>query len=144
MASSISFELHLEALDRLCYVCGEIIMKNGHEITPTLHADMVETFTIHSHLQTEVSPKGICYTCFITVKNFLKKKSEGKCINTSKRALLWVPHSADCQTCELYSTNKKGIMLPMFGSSKVPNSEKRGGHNNRGRDSNNSVVWGWG
>ena len=66
MASSISFELHLEALDRLCYVCGEIIMKSGHEIAPTLHADMVETFTIHSHLQTEVSPKGICYTCLLS------------------------------------------------------------------------------
>ena len=110
MASSISFELHLESLDRLCYVCGEIIMKNGHEITPTLHADMVETFIIYSHLQTEVSPKGICYTCFITVKNFLKKKAEGKCMNTSKRALLWVPHSADCQTCKLRTPQIRKVL----------------------------------
>ena len=35
-----STDFHVEAIDRLCFVCGSIIMKNGHHILPVLKEAM--------------------------------------------------------------------------------------------------------
>ena len=39
-----STDFHVEAIDRLCFVCGFIIMKNGHHILHVLKEAMSLTF----------------------------------------------------------------------------------------------------
>ena len=39
-----STDFHVEAIDRLCFVCGFIIMKNGHHILLVLKEAMSLTF----------------------------------------------------------------------------------------------------
>ena len=39
-----STDFHVEAIDRLCFVCGCIIMKNGHHILLVLKEAMSLTF----------------------------------------------------------------------------------------------------
>ena len=39
-----STDFHVEAIDRLCFVCGSIIMKNGHHILAVLKEAMSLTF----------------------------------------------------------------------------------------------------
>ena len=39
-----STDFHVEAIDRLCFVCGFIIMKNGHHILLVLKVAMSLTF----------------------------------------------------------------------------------------------------
>ena len=39
-----STDFHIEAIDRLCFVCGFIIMKNGHHILLVLKEAMSLTF----------------------------------------------------------------------------------------------------
>ena len=39
-----STDVHVEAIDRLCFVCGGIIMKNGHHMLPVLKEATSLTF----------------------------------------------------------------------------------------------------
>ena len=40
----MSTDFHVEAIDRLCFVCGSIIMKNGHHILLVSKEAMSLTF----------------------------------------------------------------------------------------------------
>ena len=39
-----STDFHVEAIERLCFVCGSIIMRNGHHILPVLKEATSLTF----------------------------------------------------------------------------------------------------
>ena len=102
--------LHTEAIERLCYVCGNIVMKKHHQITSPLSNEMEVVFSTSINLicQVNVAPSSICHTCWRTVKRCIKAKVEGLSFKSSKAPLEWYPHSVSCATCQLYISNKKG------------------------------------
>ena len=73
---------HHEAIGRLCYTCGQIILKNGHVIDENLKLNIAEMFSTKIEFTNNVTPSNVCHTCWRTVKHFFKK---GKYSNTSKK-----------------------------------------------------------
>ena len=102
-------DFHHEAIGRLCYISGQIILKNGLVIDENLKLNIADMFSTKIELTNNVTPLNVCHTCWITVKHFFKKKAEGKYFNTSKKLSVCVMHLDDCPTCELYHQNQKGI-----------------------------------
>ena len=60
---------HSEAIERLCFACGNIIMKNAHLIEPSLFQNIIEAFS------SNISPRNLCHSCWRAVKHFVKKQS---------------------------------------------------------------------
>ena len=56
--------LHVEAIDRLCFVCGCIIMKNGHHILLVLKEATSLTFERSINLLENVTSSNICHSCW--------------------------------------------------------------------------------
>ena len=54
-----STDFHVEAIDRLCFVCGCILMKIGHHILPVLKEAMSLTFE-----RSNVTSSNICHSCW--------------------------------------------------------------------------------
>ena len=54
-----STDFHVEAIDRLCFVCGCIIMKNGHHILLVLKEAMSLTFERSINLLENVTSSNI-------------------------------------------------------------------------------------
>ena len=54
----------MEAIDRLCFVCGFIIMKNGHHILLVLKEAMSLTFERSINLLENVTSNNICHSCW--------------------------------------------------------------------------------
>ena len=65
-----STDFHVEAIDRLCLVCGSIIMKNGHHILLVLKEAMSLTFERSINLLENVTLSNICHSCW-TRKGFV-------------------------------------------------------------------------
>ena len=59
-----STDFHVEAIDRLCFVCGFIIMKNGHHILFVLREAMSLTFERSINLLENVTSNNICHSCW--------------------------------------------------------------------------------
>ena len=59
-----STDFHVEAIDRLCFVCGCIIMKNGHHILLVLKEAMSLTFERSFNLLENVTSSNICHNCW--------------------------------------------------------------------------------
>ena len=59
-----STDFHVEAIDRLCFVCGFIIMKNGHHILLVLKEAMSLTFERSINLLENVTSNNICHSCW--------------------------------------------------------------------------------
>ena len=59
-----STDFHVEAIDRLCFVCGFIIMKNGHHILLVLKEAMSLTFDRSINLLENVTSNNICHSCW--------------------------------------------------------------------------------
>ena len=57
-----STDFHVEAIDRLCFVCGCIIMKNGHHILLVLKEAMSLTFERSIILLENVTSSNICHS----------------------------------------------------------------------------------
>ena len=59
-----STDFHVEAIDRLCFVCGSIIMKNGHHILLVLKAATNLTFERSVSCWTQKCPlfRGVRYS----------------------------------------------------------------------------------
>ena len=57
-----STDFHVEAIDRLRFVCGSIIMKNGHHILPVLKEAMSLTFERSINLLENVTSGQSCWT----------------------------------------------------------------------------------
>ena len=83
-------EFHAEALRGLCCVCCVFIFKNGYAVSSRF-GDMSRTF---NHLFDVISmPTQISHTCLRAVKYFLVKEEQGIPFSTTKRPLMWTPHS---------------------------------------------------
>ena len=59
-----STDFHVEAIDRLCFVCGSIIMKNGHHVLAVLKEAMSLTFERSINLLENVTSSNICHSCW--------------------------------------------------------------------------------
>ena len=59
-----STDFRVEAIDRLCFLCGSIIMKNGHHILPVLKEATSLTFERSINLLENVTSSNICHSCW--------------------------------------------------------------------------------
>ena len=59
-----STDFHVEAIDRLGFVCGCIIMKNGHPILLVLKEATSLTFERSINLLENVTSSNICHSCW--------------------------------------------------------------------------------
>ena len=59
-----STDFHVEAIDRLCFACGCIIIKNGHHILLVLKEAMSRTFERSINLLENVTSSYICHSCW--------------------------------------------------------------------------------
>ena len=66
---------HSDAIERLCFVCGNIIMKNAHLIEPSLFQNIIEAFSSNITTVENISPRNLCHSCWRAVKHFVKKQS---------------------------------------------------------------------
>ena len=64
---------HSEAIERLCFACGNIIMKNAHLIEPSLFQNIAEAFPSNITTVENISPRNLC--CWRAVKHFVNKLS---------------------------------------------------------------------
>ena len=64
---------HSEAINHLCFACGNIIMKNAHIIEPSLLSNIGEAFASNTAVIENISPRNQCHTCCRAVKHFPKK-----------------------------------------------------------------------
>ena len=107
---------HEEALDRLCFVCGEIV-KDNRSYTVEKNLDLLgkalncpEIFTIP-----DVTPTYICKKCHLT----LSKVNRGETVITGRKLMDWVECGPSCRTCELLLKRKekgsrKKVSMPLF------------------------------
>ena len=56
-----STDFHVEAIDRLCFACGCVIMKNGHHILLVLKEAMSLTFERSVNLLENMTSTNICH-----------------------------------------------------------------------------------
>ena len=96
---------HEEALDRLCFVCGEII-KDNRSYTVEKNLDLLgkalncrDIFTIP-----DVTPTHLCKKCHLT----LSKVSRGEIVITGRQLLDWMECRPSCRTCALLLKRKEG------------------------------------
>ena len=59
-----STDFHVEAIDRLYFVCGSILMKNGHHILFVLKESTSLTFERSINLLQNVTTSNICHSCW--------------------------------------------------------------------------------
>ena len=59
-----STDFHVGAIDRLCFVCGCIIIKNGHRILLVLKEATSLTFERSIYLLENVTSSNICHSCW--------------------------------------------------------------------------------
>ena len=69
-----STDFHVEAIYRLCFVCGSIIMKNGHHILPVMKEPMSQNFESSINLLENATSTNMCHSCWRTVKQFLSHR----------------------------------------------------------------------
>ena len=62
---------HSEAIERLCFACGNIIMKNAHLIEPSLFQNIIEAFPSNITTVENISPRNLCHSCWWAVKHFV-------------------------------------------------------------------------
>ena len=67
---------HSEAINHLCFACGNIIMKNAHIIDPSLLSNICEAFASNAAVIENISPRNLCHTCCRAVKHFMKKRRD--------------------------------------------------------------------
>ena len=53
---------HSEAIERLCFACGNTIMKNAHLIEPSLFLNIIEAFSSNITTVENISPRNLCHT----------------------------------------------------------------------------------
>ena len=99
----------VEALTRICYACGNIILKNGHRMSEQVSEMITEAFAMQN-AEENITPMQACHNCWRAAKHYSEKKALGQHhILTKVTVGEWLPHSFDeCITCNLYATNKNG------------------------------------
>ena len=61
---------HSEAIERLCFTCGNIIMKTAYLIGPSLFQNIIEAFSSNTTTVENISPRNMCHSCSRAVKQF--------------------------------------------------------------------------
>ena len=64
---------HSEAIERLSFACGNIIMKNAHLIELSLFQNIIEAFSSKITTVENISPRNL--SCWREVKHFVNKQS---------------------------------------------------------------------
>ena len=59
-----STDFHVEAIDWLCFVCGCILMRNGHHILLEFKEAVSLTFERSINLLENVTSSNICHSCW--------------------------------------------------------------------------------
>ena len=66
-------EFHSKAIERLCFTCGNVIMKNAHLIEPSsLFQNIAEAFSSNITTVENNSPRNLCHGFWRAVKHFVK------------------------------------------------------------------------
>ena len=71
-------DFHHEAIGRLCYICGQIILKNGHVVDENLKLNIAEMFSTKIEFTNNVTLSNVCHTCRRMVKHFFQEKGRGE------------------------------------------------------------------
>ena len=66
---------HSEAIERLCFACGNIIMKNAHLTEPSLFQYIAEAFSSNITTVENISPRNLRHSCWRAVKHSVKHQS---------------------------------------------------------------------
>jgi hypothetical protein len=121
-------EKHMEALERLCRLCGgsysryRVSYAVGNHVASLKRAFSLDVDEDLSH----VHPKSFCNKCYAILKRKENAEKENKVYLHCLEIIQWIPHSDDfCTTCSTYGTLRKG--------GRAKKSRK-----NRGAPSNNS------
>ena len=59
-----STDFPVEAIDRLCFVCGSIIMTNGQHILPVMKEATSLTFERSNNLLENATSSTLCHSCW--------------------------------------------------------------------------------
>ena len=107
MNKKIYVDSHEEALDRLCFVCGELCGKRFYLVGKYLDflsrgLKCAALFEIPG-----ITPINFCQKCYLGVLSV----TSGRAIHCARlRLLKWVECSPDCSTCSQLTEMKTGRM----------------------------------
>ena len=92
---------HLEAIEKLCFVCGQIIKKNSHSLSDkSLVIQMSERYCIKDLAEKVAGnkvPTKICHACFVNLRYYSSQRSLGKKCVTNQFPLPWNgPSNSPC------------------------------------------------
>ena len=76
---------HSEAIERLCFACGNIIMKNAHLIEPSLFQNIIEAFSSNitrKHFSKKPVLEGSETFCEKTIRHFFCCSPKAICLQT--------------------------------------------------------------
>ena len=98
--------IHEEALDRLCFVCGEMINleKYFYDVEKSLDLIGVALKCPDIFTMPGVTPHHICQTCYTT----LQRLKNGDILKSSKQLLDWGECGNNCETCAKMLKRKQG------------------------------------
>ena len=97
-------DLHEEALERLCFVCGELMKGVNYKVEDYIALlgralRCPDIFTIPG-----VTPHNFCKKC----SSALRLVDLGKTIETTRTLLEWTECTANCSSCAIVSKGKVG------------------------------------
>ena len=96
--------LHEEALNRLCFVCGQFVNESLiYEANKYLES-LGNAFNRMFMVVDGVTAKFLCHSCYRTTTHIEK----GDNLSTSKCPIEWKEHGNNCYTCSLYGKKKVG------------------------------------
>ena len=97
---------HEEALDRLCFICGEMINleKYFYDVEKSLDLIAVALKCPDIFTMPGVTPYHMCQTCYTT----LQRLKSGDILKSSRQLLDWEECSDNCGTCTKILKRKQG------------------------------------
>ena len=103
-------ENHLQALQKLCRICGGNVNKYRVSYKALYHKESLKTafgIDVETDHQ-DLHPSFFCDGCFAIIKRKENAVKEEKMYIHSVEVFEWFPHSLFCYTCDSYNTLKKG------------------------------------
>ena len=79
----VSIQTHVEAIERLCSVCGNIIMKNSHKVDDRQFGMMKDLFKTDVTIVEGVTPNKLCHSCWRTIRRSKEKANQGIAYRTT-------------------------------------------------------------
>ena len=101
---------HLQALAKLCRICGGKVDKYRVSYKTTDHKESLKiAFAINIDTDHhDIHPVSFCDRCFAVLKRKEKAVIEDRVYIHSIGVVEWFPHSSFCLTCDSYGTLRKG------------------------------------